>query len=145
MLAGACPARIECDADFARDNHWPGDDFVSSALRRRHATLANERARCRCESPRNSITWSFSRISIRRIGQSPGADIILQRIKQQRRDGSIILLARRGRRSLANRRSVAAYSRLAAHPRRYDCAVEHTARNIARCSDAADCNRRTHR
>src|SRR5438309_4771237 len=43
-LARACAARVKCDPAFDRNNYRPRDHIVSSALRRRHAAVANERA-----------------------------------------------------------------------------------------------------
>ena len=55
----------------------------------------------------------------------PGADVILQRIKQQRRDGSIILLHDAGGDRSQTVDALAADPRLAADARRYHRFVEH--------------------
>ena len=67
----------------------------------------------------------------------PGADVILQRIKQQRRDGSIILLHDAGGDRSQTIEALAADHRLAADKRRHDRAVEHAPRHLARCGHAA--------
>src|ERR1700736_4201158 len=43
-LARARPARTECDPAFDRNNYRTRDHVVSSALRRRHAAITDERA-----------------------------------------------------------------------------------------------------
>ena len=63
----------------------------------------------------------------------PGADIILRRVKQQRR----------GRRSLADCRGTPADFGLVAHSRRHDRAVEHADWNHPRCAYAASSGERS--
>src|SRR6266700_4771460 len=69
-LAGARPSRIECDAVAARNNHWSRDDIVPSAVRRRHAAVANERADAAANRGGTWLPRRFGKYRSARLGEA---------------------------------------------------------------------------